>query len=218
MRQEVKASVFGEIKNRKKIETTDLKMLWKAALVRLPKQNRRLESKILCPYISGTAYWCEQWIRYFGFWRKARWYLKRWKSALQFWLSFRKTSGPKSAKGEKRAFTQISADVAKPSPEEIPPEPTWPAQQDGYGRWKPDGTILKTDKLSLRGVWFFSWTPDKGYTALRRPERWKSIPRIPNASPPTVTASSTSSPGRPTDFPTTFGYIRLPSTCCRSSR
>lgn len=33
----------------------------------------------------------------------------------------------------------------------------------------------------------------------------KSIPKTPNAPPPIVTAISTSSPGRPTDFPTTFG-------------
>ena len=32
-----------------------------------------------------------------------------------------------------------------------------------------------------------------------------AIPKTPNAPPPIVTAISTSSPGRPTDFPTTFG-------------
>ena len=32
-----------------------------------------------------------------------------------------------------------------------------------------------------------------------------SIPKTPNASPPIVTAISTSSPGSPTDLPTTLG-------------
>ena len=32
---------------------------------------------------------------------------------------------------------------------------------------------------------------------------------MPNASPPIVTAISTSNPGSPTDFPTTFGYRKI---------
>ena len=42
------------------------------------------------------------------------------------------------------------------------------------------------------------------------------IPVIPAKLPPTVIASNTQIPGSPTDLPTTLGYIRLPSICCKT--
>lgn len=41
----------------------------------------------------------------------------------------------------------------------------------------------------------------------------KTIPNAPKSLPPSITAVKTNSPGNPTDFPTTWGYISCPSIC-----
>ena len=45
----------------------------------------------------------------------------------------------------------------------------------------------------------------------------RSIPIIPYALPNSVIANNTQSPDKPSDVPTTFGYIIFPSICCSIS-
>ena len=42
-----------------------------------------------------------------------------------------------------------------------------------------------------------------------------SIPKAPAILPPMVTEAKTHIPGRPIVFPTTLGYIKFPSICCK---
>ena len=43
------------------------------------------------------------------------------------------------------------------------------------------------------------------------------MPITPNKLPPTVIANRVNNGDNPTDFPTTFGYIKFPSICCITS-